>query len=333
MNSANLLEVVGLRTHFQTERGTVTAVDGVSLHLEEGEIVGIVGESGCGKSVTSQSILRLYDEKSSVRYEGSIIYKGENLLEKTIAEMEKIRGNDISMIFQDPLSSLNPVLTIGYQITESLLLHQQMSNKEAEKKAIELLTLTGITAPEKRIKDYPHELSGGMRQRVMIAIALACNPKVLIADEPTTALDVTVQAQILELLLELNERLRMGVLFITHDLGVVAQICSRVIVMYLGQIVEEADVHSLFESPLHPYTKGLMKAVPHLDGDRTKTLSVIEGTVPSLYQIPKGCRFANRCPYVDEKCNNESPDLVHYEKNRKVRCWHVEQINDKEKVI
>src|SRR5690625_3175669 len=286
MTNEPLLELKDLKTHFYTERGRVTAVDGVSFHVNEGEILGIVGESGCGKSVTSQSILRLFDEKRLVDYDGKVHFKGDNLLDYSNHQMEKIRGNDIAMIFQDPLSSLNPVFTIGHQIAESILLHQDVTKQEAYDRALEMLKLTGIPAPEKRLHEYPHELSGGMRQRVMIAIALSCEPQLLIADEPTTALDVTIQAQILELIEDLNKKLSMGVIFITHDLGVVAEICTRVVVMYLGQIVEEADIESIFERPMHPYTKGLMKSVPQLDGDRSKELHVIEGTVPSLDKVP-----------------------------------------------
>lgn len=326
MTQHPLLEVKELRTHFHTERGRVTAVDGVSFSLEEGEILGVVGESGCGKSVTSQSILRLFDEKYTAQYEGEINFKEKELLKLPISQMQKIRGNDISMIFQDPSSSLNPVNTIGDQISEAILLHQNISKQDAYKKAIHMLKLTGIPAPEKRVNEYPHQLSGGMQQRAMIAIALACQPKLLIADEPTTALDVTIQAQILDLILQLNRELRMGVIFITHDLGVVSEVCTNVVVMYLGQIVEVADVKSLFSKPLHPYTKGLMRSVPQLEGDRLDKLHVIEGTVPSLDKVPKGCRFAPRCPYADEMCVQKAPELQQHEEGRKVRCWHYEKI-------
>jgi peptide/nickel transport system ATP-binding protein len=328
MSNTPVLEVNELRTHFKTERGKVTAVDGVTFSLHEGEILGIVGESGCGKSVTSQSILRLFDEKYLTSYEGEILFKGKNLLKVSNSEMEKLRGNNISMIFQDPLSSLNPVFTIGQQISEAILLHQKVTKKEAYEKAIEMLKLTGIPAPEKRINEYPHELSGGMRQRVMIAMSLACKPRVLIADEPTTALDVTIQAQIIDLMLELKKETGMAIIFITHDLGVVAEVCSRVAVMYLGQIVEEADVDSLFESPNHPYTKGLIKSIPQLDGDRKQELNVIQGTVPSLNNMPKGCRFSTRCEFADRKCLEEMPELINCGKNRKVRCWHYEKIKN-----
>lgn len=321
-----LIDVKELKTHFYTERGKVTAVDGVSFHVDEGEILGVVGESGCGKSVTSQSILRLLDERSTTEYEGEILFRGENLLKLSKAKMDKIRGNNIAMVFQDPLSSLNPVFTVGNQLMESILLHQDVSKRQAEEIAIEMLKLTGIPSPEKRIHEYPHELSGGMQQRVMIAIALSCKPRLLIADEPTTALDVTIQAQILDLIRNLNEELNMGVIFITHDLGVVAELCTRVVVMYLGQIVEEADVGSLFSKPLHPYTKGLMQSIPQLDSVRGEELHVIEGAVPSLENVPQGCRFAARCEFATDLCLEKAPELEEKEDGRKVRCWHAEEI-------
>ncbi|MFS0662220.1 ABC transporter ATP-binding protein [Niallia alba] len=331
MSSDTLLDVKDLKTHFFTERGKVTAIDGVSFQINKGEIVGVVGESGCGKSVTSQSVLRLFDEKHLVKYEGEILFEGEtDLLKLSKKKMQMIRGNDISMIFQDPLSSLIPVLTIGFQIVEAIMLHQDVAKKEAYERAIEMLKLTGIPSPEKRINDFPHNLSGGMRQRVMIAMTLACQPKLLIADEPTTALDVTIQAQILDLISELNQKLEMGVMFITHDLGVVAELCHRVVVMYLGQIVEEASVESLFERPLHPYTKGLIKSIPQMEGDRSQKLHVIEGTVPSLDSIPIGCRFAPRCPFADSVCLEKAPDLTETSSNQKVRCWHFEKIAQEE---
>jgi peptide/nickel transport system ATP-binding protein len=322
---SKLLEVKNLKTYFHTERGTVTAVDGVSFTVYAGETVGVVGESGCGKSVTAESILRLLDEKST-KYDGEILYQGKNLLNFSVSEMQKVRGNDISIIFQDPMSSLNPVYTVGNQIVESILLHQSVNKKAAYEKAIEMLRLTGIPSPEKRIHEYPHELSGGMRQRVMIAMALSCQPKLLIADEPTTALDVTTQSQILDLMNELKEEFNMGTVMITHDLGVVAEVCTRVVVMYLGQIIEEADVQSLFSAPKHPYTQGLLKSIPQLSGDRSNKLHVIEGKVPTLYQIPKGCRFAPRCSFADSQCREQMPDLTQTENGHKVRCWHYEEI-------
>ncbi len=326
MKKQPLLEVKNLRTHFRTERGRVTAVDGISFHVNEGEILGVVGESGCGKSVMSQSIMRLFDEKFTAEYEGEVLFKGKNLLQLPPSEMQKMRGNELAMIFQDPLSSLNPVYTIGDQIRETIRLHQHVSKKEAHEKAIEMLRLTGIPAPEKRIDEYPHQLSGGMQQRAMIAMALSCQPKLLIADEPTTALDVTIQAQILDLIVDLNQKLGMGVIFITHDLGVVSEICTRVIVMYLGQVVEETDTESLFSKPLHPYTKGLMKSIPQMEGDRSQMLHTIEGTVPSLDNIPKGCRFVTRCPYGDDYCREHAPDLVPDSEKQKVRCWYYKEI-------
>ncbi|MCG3088233.1 ABC transporter ATP-binding protein [Sporosarcina cyprini] len=334
MNPEKLLEVKRLRTHFKTETGRVTAVDDVSFHVNKGEILGIVGESGCGKSVTSQSILRLFDEKYLVKYEGEIIFKNEiDLLKLSKAQMRQARGNEISMIFQDPLSSLNPVLTIGFQIAEAIMLHENTSKEEAMAQAVEMLRLTGIPSPEKRVHDYPHQLSGGMRQRVMIAMSLACKPRLLIADEPTTALDVTIQSQILDLIEDINKRFDMGVIFITHDLGVVAELCDRVVVMYLGQIVEEADIYNLFENPKHPYTKGLIQSIPHMDGDREEELHVIAGTVPSLENVPVGCRFAPRCQFADEQCNSQAPELRGIGDGQKVRCWHAEQIAERKEEV
>lgn len=321
----SLLQVENLTTSFKTERGVMKAVDGVTFHVDKGEILGIVGESGCGKSVTSQSILRLYDEKYVASYKGRILLEDKNLLEISQKEMQGIRGSLISMVFQDALSSLNPVFTIGSQIMESLKIHQKMKKEEARKEAIHLLEMVGIPAPDKRLKQYPHELSGGMRQRVMIAIALACRPKLLIADEPTTALDVTIQAQIMDLIVELNKQLGMGVMLITHDLAVVAETCQRVVVMYLGQIVEEADVNSLFDNPLHPYTNGLLKSIPQLDGNREERLYMIKGTVPLLSQIPQGCRFAPRCPFATERCRSNMPELVQVSPTQKVRCFKAQE--------
>ena len=330
LENRKLLEVENLSVHFSTERGEVTAVQDISFQVEKGEILGVVGESGCGKSVTSNAVLRLFDEKDLVRYDGAIRFQGNDLLHIPMSEMNDIRGNDISMIFQDPASSINPLYTIGYQVAEALILHQNVSKKEAMEKAVELLRLTGIPSPEKRVHEYPHEISGGMKQRVMIAIALACEPKLLIADEPTTALDVTIQAQILDLMLKLNKKMDMGIMMITHDLGVVAEICTRVVVMYLGQIVEEADVESLFTRPLHPYTKGLMKSIPHMEGEKEEELYVINGSVPSLNNVPKGCRFAPRCLYADSTCHTNNPELLSDNQTQKVRCWHYKEINQEE---
>ncbi|WP_419896813.1 ABC transporter ATP-binding protein [Roseomonas sp. USHLN139] len=307
-----LLEVDNLQTHFRTPDGGVNrAVDGLSFSVEAGQTVAIVGESGCGKSVTSMSILRLIPEPPG-KIAGQIRFNGRNLLDLSDREMRAIRGNEISMIFQEPMTSLNPVLTIGAQIGEALRLHQGLSRGQAEAKAVEMLTLVGIPAPDKRVKEYPHQLSGGMRQRVMIAIALACNPKLLIADEPTTALDVTIQAQILDLMRDLKHRVGAAIVLITHDLGVVAEVAERVIVMYAGRKVEEARVEDLFRAPKHPYTQGLLGAVPKLgsslDGS-TERLAEIPGLVPSLKQKIQGCVFASRCPQVTELCRAVAPAL------------------------
>lgn len=321
-----ILEVKNLTTSFKTERGVMNAVQGVSFHVDKGEILGLVGESGCGKSVTSQSIMRLYDEKRLASYQGEILFDGVNLLSLPEKRMQAVRGKDIAMVFQDSLSALNPVFTCGNQIMEALMIHQKLSRREARSRAIEMLRLVGIPSPETRVDQYPHELSGGMRQRVMIACALSCHPKLLIADEPTTALDVTIQAQIMELIVELNQKLDMGVILITHDLSVVAETCSRVAVMYLGQIVEEADVFSLFAHPQHPYTKGLLQSIPTMQGERRERLFIIEGTVPLLSQIPQGCRFCPRCPYAEEGCSKAMPELQTISSTQKVRCFRAGQI-------
>ena len=315
-----ILEVQELTTMFRTERGIMKAVDGVSFHVNKGEILGIVGESGCGKSVTSQSILRLFDEKYTAQYQGKILFKGRDLLKIPMKEMQDIRGHEISMVFQDALSSLNPVFTVGEQIMETILIHQNVRKEEAKKRSVEMLRLVGIPAPEQRFSQYPHELSGGMRQRVMIAIALSCCPNLLIADEPTTALDVTIQAQIMELIVKLNRQMDMGVILITHDLAVVAETCSRVAVMYLGQIVEEADVEHIFDNPLHPYTRGLIQSIPQLEGVRQKRLYMIKGMVPLLSQIPEGCRFAPRCEFATDECRKCMPQLTEVGEGHRVRC-------------
>ena len=315
-----ILEVQDLSTSFKTERGWLKAIDGVSFDVYSGEMLGIVGESGCGKSVTSQSILRLYEEKSTTRYSGTVSFDGKNLFDLPEKEMQKIRGQEISMVFQDALSSLNPVFTVGNQIMESLRIHQDMGKKEAKEKAIDLLDQVGIPDPQRRFYQYPFELSGGMRQRVMIAVALACGPRILIADEPTTALDVTIQAQIMDLIVDMNRKLQMGVMLITHDLAVVAETCQRVLVMYLGQIVEEGSVEDIFDRPIHPYTRGLMASVPRLDTGRDERLYQIKGTVPLLSQIPEGCRFAPRCPYATEECSRKMPELKSFGNGQKARC-------------
>ncbi len=300
-----LLRVRDLRTHFHTDAGVARAVDGVTFDLHEGEVLGIVGESGCGKSVTSLSILGLVPTPPGRVVEGSSVrFRGRELLGLPAAQLRRIRGAEIAMIFQEPMTSLNPVFTVGEQVAEPLRTHLGMSRAAARKRAVELLDLVGIAAPARRATEHPHQLSGGMRQRVMIAMALACEPDVLIADEPTTALDVTIQAQILELIGGLRQRLGMAVLLITHDLGVVAETCDRVLVMYAGRIVERAPVDALFRSPCHPYTEGLLGAVPRLDRSADR-LAVIPGQVPSAYAWPSGCRFANRCPYAWSRCAEE----------------------------
>ena len=306
-----LLEVENLQTHFRTPDGINRAVDGVSFHVEEGETLAIVGESGCGKSVTAMSLMRLIPEPPG-KIAGSVRFRGRDLLKLSDREMRAIRGNDISMIFQEPMTSLNPVLTIGRQIGETVRLHQGLDKQAAEARAVALLTLVGIPEPARRVREYPHQLSGGMRQRVMIAISLACNPKLLIADEPTTALDVTIQAQILQLMLDLKSRVGAAVILITHDLGVVAEVAERVMVMYAGRKVEEAPVAELFRAPRHPYTQGLLGAVPKLGSSLTgaaRRLAEIPGQVPSLKRRITGCAFAGRCPIVTDLCREVAPGL------------------------
>lgn len=317
--SKNLVEVKNLKTYFFTEDGVVPAVDGVDFSIKEGETLGIVGESGCGKSVTSLSILRLVPSPPGKIVNGEILFRGENLLQKSETEMRKIRGNDISMIFQEPMTSLNPVFTVGEQIAEAIELHQGLNKKQAIDKAVEMLKLVGIPSAEKRVYDFPHQMSGGMRQRVMIAMALSCNPSLLIADEPTTALDVTIQAQILELMKDLKRKLNTSIMLITHDLGVVAEMAENVLVMYAGKVVEYADVRTIFKEPKHPYTIGLMESIPRLDQPREK-LYVIEGTVPNPFDMPKGCRFHPRCPEAKDICINREPTLIS-DNNHQVSCW------------
>ena len=306
-----LLEIENLQTHFRTPDGVNRAVDGLSFQVEAGETLAVVGESGCGKSVTAMSVLRLIPEPPG-RIAGSIRFEGRDLLKLSDREMRHIRGNEISMIFQEPMTSLNPVLTVGRQIGETLRLHQGLSAREAEARAVEMLTLVGIPEPARRVREYPHQLSGGMRQRVMIAIALACNPKLLIADEPTTALDVTIQAQILDLMRDLKHRVGAAIILITHDLGVVAEVAERVVVMYAGRKVEEAPVGPLFRTPRHPYTQGLLGSVPRLGtsltGEETR-LQEIPGLVPSLKQKIPGCVFASRCPHATDLCRQVAPAL------------------------
>jgi len=325
-----VLVVENLQTHFFTRDGVLRAVDGVSYHLNPGETLGVVGESGCGKSVTALSILRLVADPPGRIVGGKVLLEGRDLLQLTEKEMQTIRGNEISMIFQEPMTSLNPVLTVGYQISEAIRLHQGLSKKEALEQSIEMLKMVHIPEPEARVRDYPHQLSGGMRQRVMIAMALSCNPRVLIADEPTTALDVTIQAQILELMMELKQRMGSAVILITHDLGVVAETASRVVVMYAGRKVEEADVVTLFENPRHPYTHGLLASVPHLASMSGKKkngrLSEIPGIVPSLHTLPAGCGFSPRCPHATPQCQREVPPLVEIHPGHLVACWESEKL-------
>ncbi|MCC8185483.1 ABC transporter ATP-binding protein [Cloacibacillus porcorum] len=318
-----ILRVENLKTTFFTDEGVIPAVDNVSFHLDEKETLAIVGESGCGKTVTSLSILRLIPYPPGKITDGRIYYSDRDLLSLSEKEMRAIRGNDISMIFQEPMTSLNPVFTVGAQIMESLIVHQNMSKADARKRAIEMIRLVGIPAPEKCVDYYPHQLSGGMRQRIMIAMALACRPKILIADEPTTALDVTVQAQILRLMIELKEKTGTAIILITHDLGIVAQIADRVNVMYAGETVESADVRSIFREPLHPYTVGLLKSLPKINEERDKLYN-IKGAVPSPKNYPQGCRFSPRCERAAEKCRSQKPGLFAVGEGRCVRCWLYE---------
>lgn len=315
-----LLELKNLKTYFRRKKAMIPAVDGVDLVINKGETVALVGESGSGKSITSLSIMRLIPSPPGEIVDGQINFEGRDLVKATEDEMCKIRGNDISMIFQEPMTSLNPVLTIGEQITEVLTYHQHLNHAMAKKKAIEMLELVGFSRAKEIVNEYPHRLSGGMRQRVMIAMAMSCNPKLLIADEPTTALDVTIQAQILDLMKGLSKKFETSILIITHDLGVVSEVADRVVVMYAGQVVEEAVVEDLFEDPLHPYTTGLMGSIPSIDQDHSR-LTSIEGNVPSPENLPQGCRFAPRCPHAFDRCFGEMPELVRKQGNRSVRCF------------
>ena len=319
--ASTLLQVSDLRTRFHTPEGTVHAVNGISFHIDEGETVAVVGESGCGKSVSMMSLLKLIPSPPGDIYAGTALYRNDDLLKNSEQEMEDIRGKEISMIFQDPMTSLNPVLTIGRQITEALREHLGLSPESAEQRAIELLEQVGIPDPARRLFDYPHQFSGGMRQRVMIAMALSCAPSLLIADEPTTALDVTIQAQIVELVARLREVLHMAIIWITHDLGVVAGMADRVIVMYAGYIVEEANVEDLYDAPSHPYTLALLAALPRVDRRRDQRLKSIPGTPPNLLVEPRGCPFAPRCEFVIEKCRQENPALIQLGKNHATACW------------
>ena len=322
-----LLNVKDLAVGFHTYRGDIHAVRGVSFSVNEGEIIGIVGESGCGKSVTSHAIMGLLPEENSFIEKGSINFAGKNLVNLSNEEWRKIRGKDIAMIFQDPMTSLNPVLTIGYQLMESIRIHSNMNNAEIRSEAIKLLQAVGISAPEERLQRYPHEFSGGMRQRVMIAMALAGRPKLLIADEPTTALDVTIQAQIMELLKKLRKELNMSIILISHDLGVIADICDRVNVMYAGEIAETGTASEIFHNPQHPYTKGLLKALPKINANRQEKLAVIDGQPPDLLYEVKGCGFFPRCEYAMKVCQEYRPDLekINNENKHCVRCWLLEK--------
>ncbi|MFB9326045.1 ABC transporter ATP-binding protein [Paenibacillus aurantiacus] len=317
-----LLEIANLQTHFKTDRGVIPAVDGVDLTVRKGEIVGIVGESGCGKSVTSLSIMQLLPKPVGSIAGGSIRFKDEDIAKAGESRMRRIRGEEISMIFQEPMTSLNPLLTIGDQIAETLRIHRKISKKDAKAHAVAMLKKVGIPRAEQIVSEYPHRLSGGMRQRVMIAIALCCEPELLIADEPTTALDVTIQAQILDLMKKLNEETGTAILMITHDLGVVAEMCQRVVVMYAGKVVEEGTVEEVFRNPQHPYTKGLIRSIPRMEDDVHRLYS-IKGSVPLPGTIKQGCRFAPRCEYAMDRCASELPELVQSgeEAGHRSRCW------------
>ncbi|AAD35586.1 MAG: peptide transporter ATP-binding protein [Thermotoga sp.] len=316
-----------LKTYFYTEDGVVKAVDGVSFEVREGETLGIVGESGSGKSVTSLSIMRLLDQNGKI-VDGKIIFKGRNLLELSENEMRKIRGKEIAMIFQEPMVALNPVFTIGDQIMEAIILHQNVSEKEARKMAIDLLRKVGIPEPEKRVDEYPHQLSGGMRQRAMIAMALSCRPSLLIADEPTTALDVTIQAQILELMKELQKEYGMAIILITHDMGVVAEMSDKVAVMYAGKVVEYGDVKTIFTEPKHPYTYALLESIPRIDVEQER-LKSIPGNVPDPLNFPPGCKFHPRCEFFEKgKCDVEEPELEDLDGNHKVRCFFWQKLDE-----
>jgi oligopeptide/dipeptide ABC transporter ATP-binding protein len=328
-SSERLLDVVDLQTYFDTDEGTVKAVDGVSFHIDKGETLGVVGESGSGKSVTSLSTMRLIPQPPGRFAGGRIEFEGRNLLTLSEAEMRKIRGNEISMIFQEPMTSLNPVYTVGDQISEAIQLHQGKTRRQGMKMATEMLDLVGIPEPGKRVKNYPHQMSGGMRQRVMIAMALSCSPKLLIADEPTTALDVTIQAQILDLMRSLQEEIGMSILFITHDLGVVAEVADRVVVMYAGRAVEEASVGDIYANPRMPYTRGLLNSIPRVDkvAEHQERLEAIPGNVPNPLSLPQGCAFHPRCKYADDVCTSAIPPLEDVGDGHMVRCVRQAEID------
>jgi peptide/nickel transport system ATP-binding protein len=323
--AAPILEVEGLRTHFFTRDGITRAVDGVSFTVAPGETLGVVGESGCGKSVTALSVMRLLPPRLARIVGGSVRFEGQELLGLDEPAMRRIRGNRIAMIFQEPMTSLNPVLTVGDQIAEAVMIHQGKGRTEAMRRAAEMLRLVRIPDPERRVFDYPHQFSGGMRQRVMIAMALSCSPRLLVADEPTTALDVTIQAQILKLILELKQATGAAVMLITHDLGVIAETCQRVIVMYAGRVVEQAEVLELFDRPLHPYTRGLMASIPRIGRGRRRRLAEIPGIVPDLRTPIAGCAFAPRCPLADHRCRAEAPPLAEHRPGHLAACWHARE--------
>lgn len=316
----HILEVMNLSTSFKTARGLIHPVENVSFSVKKGQTVGLVGESGCGKSLTALSLLNLIESPPGKIEKGKILFNGHDILSLGVEKLRKLRGHDMSMIFQEPMTSLNPVFTIGNQINEVFITHKNCDKKQATLKTLDVLKMVKIPAPEKRINEYPHQLSGGMRQRVMIGMALACQPKLLIADEPTTALDVTIQAQILKLMYELQIEFGMSILMITHDLGVVSEICDHVLVMYAGNIIEKSSTKKIFEQPKHPYTQGLLNAVPKL-GKKQKILPTIQGSVPSLHDLPKGCKFHDRCPHVMDICKTKTPETKVFSPDEEVKCW------------
>ncbi|MEX2542600.1 MAG: ABC transporter ATP-binding protein [Trueperaceae bacterium] len=334
-NADRLLEVNDLKTYFDTDEGTVKAVDGVSFHIDKGETLAVVGESGSGKSVTSLSVMRLIPTPPGRIASGEILFEGQDLVKKSERDMRRIRGNDISMIFQEPMTSLNPVYTVGDQIAEAIVLHQGKTKRQAMKMAAEMLDLVGIPEPTKRVRNYPHQMSGGMRQRVMIAMALSCGPKLLIADEPTTALDVTIQAQILELMKQLQREIGMSILFITHDLGVVAEVADRVVVMYAGRAVEEAGVEAIFARPQMPYTLGLLNSIPRVDkaAIHQQRLEAIPGNVPNPLYLPEGCAFHPRCRFMQDKCKEAVPPLENTGEGHMVRCVRWDEIELANEVV
>ena len=323
-----LLEVNNLTTHFFTSDGVVKAVDGINYHVDEGEILGIVGESGCGKSVSALSLMRLVADPPGKIVDGEVTFEDKDLLQLGDAEMRSIRGNRMAMVFQEPMTSLNPVLTIGRQITETLELHQNMTKSQARERAVELIRMVGISDAGSRLTDYPHQFSGGMRQRVMIAMALSCNPKLIIADEPTTALDVTIQAQILELMRELAQQFGTALIIITHNLGVVARYAHRVVVMYAGKIIETGTAAEIYRNPRHPYTLGLLNSVPRLDEAVKASLDPIEGLPPDLIDLPVGCSFQPRCPYAFDRCTQETPYLMEHSEAHTTACWRHEELTE-----